>query len=578
MATMASLMALVQEQAKQQNALMQKMQFLMEQQKSQQAPQPAQPALRRSPRRRTPCGTPVDRLPDKLGTPECGSKLKKRLSFGSGKKRQLKTGDELKLRKDLGKHLHVLDSRLVNDAFQSKAKPSEFDTDLFSDALRPLLKSFLGDDFCEDVDDDDADGWQLTFDCYNLAVDIAKKRRYYLQNQAKATTSTATNKKAAKAKATTATVTKKVKKVKATATNKKAAKAKATKATVTNKKAAKAKATKATVTKATVAAKAKATKATVKKKVKAEPKILDMTKAEPKNEYMDESQVDKYFEPSSDEAEAGSYECWHCADPIESLQKCFPEEDRKKKGNLMFQCKECYTKLQNDALTLQLQDKITREEQKAAIDTKKVAVKKAMKRKVGANTAGKKNANTAGKKNANTAGKKKANNAGKKKANNAGNKFKFDLHANVLAKWDNNSYYPAQIYGRYRGNYNVYFPEDGATRKNVPACDIKCVALPVPDWAKCKRKQFIQMRFLHTRKAERTPAELVGKYIHITGLGKGKNINDFVCHCEDDDDNKEYTFDVGYVSNILLGDIFPLNPNKGAFFAPVNQMVVTGNK
>jgi len=75
------------------------------------------------------------------------------------------------------------------------------------------------------------------------------------------------------------------------------------------------------------------------------------------------------------------------------------------------------------------------------------------------------------------------------------------------------------------------------------------------------------MRFLHKK---------VGKYFHILDLGKGQNINDFVCRCEDDD--SEEKFDVGYVSNILLGDIFPLNPNKGAFFAPVNQKVVTTGK
>ena len=138
------------------------------------------------------------------------------------------------------------------------------------------------------------------------------------------------------------------------------------------------------------------------------------------------------------------------------------------------------------------------------------------------------------------------------------------MHQNVLAKWpDDGVYYPAQIFGASRGKYNVYWPQDREVVKGMSGADIKLPPDdPQPNWAKCTRKEYFQLEFVHDDpNAPGTPRrvseDVCGKY-QVLKLGTGTNINKYVCTRENRG-LEHFYFDVGYVQEKLLKAIFPLS-------------------
>ena len=269
-----------------------------------------------------------------------------------------------------------------------------------------------------------------------------------------------------------------------------------------------------------------------------EPKekvIIDMADEDQTDSDEDvQAEVDALFDPTDeeDEDQQVSYQCYSCNEHMKSLEQCFPENQRHL-SRVMFLCRDCYKQQSNSVLIAQVKDCIQRDEAKKSIENSAASNKSKAK-------------------------KSAATNKSKVEKSAAANKWKFDLHANVLCKWDG-EFYPAQVFGRYKNKYHVYFPDDREVRKNVDAADIKNPPQKPkkPHWAKCDRTRFLQMGFKHTRQqhrnAKHTP-EVYGSF-SIVKLGKGKTANHYVCKL--DGSNKEYNFDMGYVQNLLLGDIFP---------------------
>lgn len=131
---------------------------------------------------------------------------------------------------------------------------------------------------------------------------------------------------------------------------------------------------------------------------------------------------------------------------------------------------------------------------------------------------------------------------------------KFPLHTNVMALWpdENGEPFRAQIFGRYRGKYNLYFPSDGEVLKGVKQSTLQTPPKDV-SWAKLTRKQFLELEFLHKKHVKNTPRKF-GTF-KVMKLGKGVNVNKYVCMFGDA--KREYLFDMGYVQNLLIPDIFP---------------------
>ena len=545
--------------------------------RSESAPTPGlRRKLRRSPRKHpgTPCQTPEAQQDNNPETPD--NKLQRRLSFSgkrkgrkrprsdgdeeqdqddgrAQKKTRTKKSDELRsLRSDLGGKLRVFDQELVADKFQHRDKPKLFDPDAFGDACRGIIKDMLQDDFDE-----------FSAIAFKMATDIAKKRRKYLLNKLQ------TEKKKVETEKKNAKKKKENKKVISFATSHFFV----------------------VVDCATLFFSfatshffsfllprhtflllivshfsflvPRHTFLFFCKKVIAE--VIDVEREEKDLD----NDVTALFNSDSESGDRDggrvqSYQCYRCNEHIESLDQCFPENQRHLPRSL-FLCRDCHLKTENAILVEQVQESITRDEGKAEIGKKTTRKEKAVtenksnpKKTTAAKTPKpKKTTATKTPKPKKTTATKtpKPKKATAAKTTNKG-KWEFDLHSNVLCKWDG-KFYPAQVFGRYKGKYHVYFPDDRFERRNVPASDIKSPPLPLPDWAKCDRKRFFHLSFKHNSMAPKTP-EVYGSFT-VERLGKGKTINQYLCRL-DGNETEEYWFDIGYVSNKLLTDIFPTNP------------------
>ena len=118
----------------------------------------------------------------------------------------------------------------------------------------------------------------------------------------------------------------------------------------------------------------------------------------------------------------------------------------------------------------------------------------------------------------------------------------------------------AQIFGRSKGKYNLYFPEDQSVRRNVPESEITAPKTPLPNWAKVSRKQFAgqQMEITHDDTTVENTPKVKGVF-EVMSMGKGKNANKYVCKRVDKKNDKSvYHIDMGYVQKKLLKDIFPI--------------------
>ena len=585
--------------------------------RSESAPAPGlRHKLRRSPRKHpgTPCKTPEAQHDNNPETP--GATLQRRLSFsgkGNRKKRPRSDGDEeqdqddgrgrkktrrtlptddmRRLRHDLGAKLRVFDQELVAGKFQDHENPKLFDPDLFGDACRGIIKDLLEDDYEEHHPT-----------AFKIARDIAKKRRAYLINKAQKAQKAETEKKNAK---------KKKKNKKKLAAPKKEVQAEE------NKKVISFATSHFFVVACTTHFFSFATShfsflffchvtlffscATSHfsflvprhtfllllvphfsflvprhtflffcKKVIVEQKVIDVEQEEADLD----NGVTALFDDSDSESgdrdggRVQSYQCYRCNEHIESLDQCFPENQRHLPRSL-FLCRDCHLKTENAILVEQVQESITRDEGKAEIEEAVTENKSNPKKRTAAKTPNPKKrtaaktpkpkkrtaAKTPKPKKATAAKTPKPKKATAAKTTNKG-KWEFDLHSNVLCKYDG-KFYPAQVFGRYKGKYHVYFPDDRFESKNVHASDLKSPPLPLPDWAKCDRKRFFHMSFKHNSMSPETP-EVYGSFT-VERLGKGKTANKYLCRL-DGNETEEYWFDVGYVSNKLLMEIFPSNP------------------
>ena len=133
---------------------------------------------------------------------------------------------------------------------------------------------------------------------------------------------------------------------------------------------------------------------------------------------------------------------------------------------------------------------------------------------------------------------------------------KFSLYDNVIAKWTDNKWYSAQIYRVLGdGRYSVYFIDDNevldVTKKQMKKPGKKMV------WAKITRTSCLTMEFIHTPTSE-DDERPKGRY-YVQGLGEGDDVNKFMCTFKKgrQGNTKTYMFNIGYVHNILVVDVFP---------------------
>ena len=140
---------------------------------------------------------------------------------------------------------------------------------------------------------------------------------------------------------------------------------------------------------------------------------------------------------------------------------------------------------------------------------------------------------------------------------------KFTLYQPVMAEWTSDKYYRGDIYRCHKnGNYDVYFPEDGLIKRGVEPKQLRLPRAPLPNWAKIKRSDFLNMEFEHTDPDYHNTPKVLGKY-RVCALGQGKFMNRYLC-----DRNVKgrkwisgtsagFHLDVGYVQMKLMKHIFP---------------------
>ena len=477
---------------------------------------------KRTPTRRSPRGlktTPQSTPPrPKIvaatgGDDDDDEPIKKRLSFSEQMRtravRNMREEDDRVMRKDLGAALKCFDTKLANNKFQKKENPSEFDSDLFEDACRPIIFQLLD---LENVREPDPVQMRQVFKCYQMCVNIAKKRRYYLlQNQKKRSEEKAKKKSAAKKK----TAVKR--EVKKTAAKKKTA---------------------------------------VKREVKKTGEVITITSSSGEDGEDTDGNVSDLFVSSQESAAAEvevSYECWDCSKCLE-IKDCYPEEDRNKvclrcivflllvcscivflfiQDTLLFRCLKCWKTAQKLLTSMATEAGVRRAAERvvttaAAKKTaaKKPAAKSAAKKPAAKSAAKKPAAKTAAKK---PAAKKRRNSTSSpspRKKSKPSSPYAFELHANVLAKWPGAGFFPAHVFRRCAGKkYHVYFPDDAEVLKGVTEAELKAPPSPLPEWAKMERKRFLELAFTK-HEGDKTLAE--GDYT-VTKLGTGANINKYVC-------------------------------------------------
>ena len=230
--------------------------------------------------------------------------------------------------------------------------------------------------------------------------------------------------------------------------------------------------------------------------------------------------VNEFFQFDGDVA----YKCLKCKKSL-SRDQCFSHNESKQ-----YYCKKCFDK-GNELVDLVhaeiAADKAAHTTPKDSEGTKGKGAKGKGKGTKGKGTKGK------GTKGKGTKGK------GKGTKDTEG----FKLHDRVLCQFPGygKKWFRAEIFGKYRGKYNVYYLDDGAEQKAVPF--EKLIAPEEKGWVKKSRTDFLRKPFTSEQAGAGT--------WHATGLGKRKYVNHYICSRVDDKDGPTIKLAVHYVRKLL---------------------------
>ena len=204
-----------------------------------------------------------------------------------------------------------------------------------------------------------------------------------------------------------------------------------------------------------------------------------------------------------------SYKCLKCKKSLSRDQCCSHNESKQ------YYCKKCFDKGN------ELVDLVQAE----------IAADKA------AHTAPK-NKGTKGTKGKGTKGK---GTKGKGKGTKGTKGFK--LYDRVLCQFPGygKKWFRGDIFGKYRGKYNVYYLDDGTVQKAVPFD--KLIAPEEKGWVKKSRTDFLQKPFTSEQAGAGT--------WHAIGFGKRKYVNHYICSRVDDKDGPTIKLPVHYVRELL---------------------------
>lgn len=546
MEAIATMMVMLKKNQEESNAMFLKLTQVVAEVRQEDSPplrrSPRHHAAKRNKRKRSPPNSRKKRSPPrgkkKTSTKKTrrakGTPVQRTLSYsssdGSARKRQKKTPEAQTLRKQLVTKLYRFDVDLFNGHYT--LPDGTFNRTLFEDDAETVVAGVIGDEYTDD---------ELPNEAMTIARDIAKRRRRYLRNHPG--------------------------KVKSFEVVDLADGSSSGDDEDTPKRT---------------------------RKVKKEP-VADAH--EPT-----EDDVERCFETDGEDEDKQSeccvWECLDCQKKMTDVEECYPKHQRE--NGILFRCRDCYNGKRQFFLAMDKGCQLGRKQDKEMLDAKKqemandkkndkkkqaeaaqqvsppdevapnkpetaqqvsppkeVAPNKpaATKAKVAATRRNKRAAKT---KTAKKEAKKTPLKADKKvspKKRKPKYAYKYMLQANVMAMWEDGEFYRAQIYARRMGQYNVYFPQDGEQMKSVPEANIRKADSKKDPRNVMRRSEFLQLEFKHKLHVKNTP-KLLGDY-KVVSMGKGvKKVNQYVCKL--DGDEKEYLFDMGYVQDILLRQVFPL--------------------
>ena len=118
---------------------------------------------------------------------------------------------------------------------------------------------------------------------------------------------------------------------------------------------------------------------------------------------------------------------------------------------------------------------------------------------------------------------------------------KFKVGQYVLSKFPGyEDWFQCEVFGKYRGKYNIYFLVDGAVLKHV---DEDTLQEPEPgEWTKLKRADFLNKSF-----------KMSDKQWQAVEIGKARRINKYKCEAVESDDKSVCWLDISKVQKIIRG-------------------------
>jgi len=118
---------------------------------------------------------------------------------------------------------------------------------------------------------------------------------------------------------------------------------------------------------------------------------------------------------------------------------------------------------------------------------------------------------------------------------------KFKVGQYVLSKFPGyEDWFQCEVFGKYRGKYNIYFLVDGAVLKHV---DEGALQEPEPgEWTKMKRADFLNKSF-----------KMSDKQWQAVEIGKARRINKYKCEAVESDDKSVCWLDISKVQKIIRG-------------------------
>ena len=191
--------------------------------------------------------------------------------------------------------------------------------------------------------------------------------------------------------------------------------------------------------------------------------------------------VDSYFEESPNK----SYNCSNCEKSISKLTNCYPEKSRKSPKTSELFCHKCFV---NTNKILDAVDLTASEDKKTKATALKSNKKSGAKSKVPKSNKKSGAKSKVPKSNSKSGAKSKVPKSNKKQS-------KYKLFDYVLAQFPGygKKWFKAEIFGKYRGKYNLYFLEDDSTLKHVAEDDLKDTGTKA--WTKLKRTDYLNKPF-----------------------------------------------------------------------------------